>query len=375
MDLQVLNGKLLINGQDIFENANKGDFEKPVRGKVLFEKVSPSSIKIPAGFSCKVGATSITVEVDQILTVVDTATKGVNYLVYASANGSFFLDQVSDSNTGAVFTNRPDDRLIGGFHYSLVPDNEAPTGNKKEADMVKLRGINAYSMWDLKFNEGLGGIPLGKTLCSDYKWSHIYPADVYFGSRGYCVSSGTMAAGDNNATYGRGYPVIPAMDGGNGTATYESLDWFESQMLMASAGMELPMYKDYQVIAYGVQENISLAELVNISTYAKRGKIDHIPQLMSKWGVEQATGVQYFWGGDIGNFYGTTTFAWNNTGTGGRGGIYATANSPAASRLSGYELNDQTSPSGSRYVDLSSYVWNSYWVDGVRGCCDHKVSA
>jgi hypothetical protein len=85
-----------------------------------------------------------------------------------------------------------------------------------------------------------------------------------------------------------------------------------------------------------------------------------------------AVGVQYYWGGQILNGYGSTDFAFRSDLTDGRGQLYATSNSPVATRLGGYELGTSTTDlSGSRNLNLNGYVWYTGWDSGFVAVCDH----
>ena len=76
--------------------------------------------------------------------------------------------------------------------------------------MVKLRGINAHTFWDLTFrankwtNRGL--------TFDGINWIDIYLADEDYAVRGWSKAGGWIAAGATS--YGRKHPVIPEMFGG-----------------------------------------------------------------------------------------------------------------------------------------------------------------
>jgi hypothetical protein len=113
----------------------------------LFTKKSPSSFIIPLGTRIQIDnafvelVSNITVSLNTDLLAPETKTAGKDYYVYAKNDGTFYV-----SSNNSIGT----DRLIGGFHYGLTGETEVTSGTKTEADMVKLRGINEYSFWDLK---------------------------------------------------------------------------------------------------------------------------------------------------------------------------------------------------------------------------------
>lgn len=331
-------------------------FDKPSKGP-LFIKASASSIKIPSGFKVGVGsqvfklATDYTLTLASNLLVPETKTAGTDYYVYAKANGTFYISSNKNITT---------DRLIGGFHYGLVGESEAATGNKTEADMVKIRGINAYSFWDLKYrpvanSEGM--------VCIGKKWYDIYLLNSEHIANG-TSKAGLFIAGGEAAT-GRAIPKIPLEYGGNGTITYGKFTWFQACEIAKAHGKELISYAEFPTIAYGVLECVS-SSTNGYETVA--GKIEHYPYLTSKYGIEQATGVQWIWGSDLANGYGTTDFAWKDNAD-GRGQIYSTSNSPTAVVLGGNRGDGVNT--GSRASNWAHYVWNSSWNFGCRFACDH----
>ncbi len=331
-------------------------FDKPVIGP-LFAKVSPSSIKIPSGLKLTVGTTSFKLSSDYTLTLASdlvgsTKTAGTDYYVYAKANGSFYLS-ASDAITA--------DRLIGGFHYGLVGETELLTGNKTEADMVKIRGINEYSFWDLKYRpvaSPKGMVNIGR------KWYDIYLLNSEHIINGTSKAGATIAAGTTE--YGRAIPKIPLEFGGNNTLTYGKFTWFQASEIAKAASKQLLNYSEFPTIAYGVTEQVS--SLTN-SYETVMGKVEHYPNLTSKYGIEQATGTQWIWGNDLANGYGTTDFAWKIGLTDSRGNIHSTSNSPVAVILGG--ARDGGVNAGSRASGWNNYVWNSDWSIGCRFACDH----
>lgn len=331
-------------------------FDKPTRGP-LFIKVSPSSIKIPAGLKLTVGAESFKVVSDYTLTlasdllVPETKTAGTDYFVYAKSDATFYISSNKDITT---------DRQIGGFHYGLVGETEAATGNKTEADMVKIRGINAYSFWDLKYRPTAspkGMINIGR------RWYDIYLLNSEHITNGTSKAGATIAAGAT--TNGRAIPKIPLEYGGNGTLTYGKFTWFQACEIAKAHNKQLISYAEFPTIAYGVTECVS-SSTNGYETVA--GKIEHYPHLTSKYGIEQAAGTEWIWGSDLANGYGTTEFAWKDN-TDGRGQIYSTSNSPTAVLLGGYR--DGGVHAGSRVSNWSDYVWVSSWGIGCRFACDH----
>lgn len=360
--LQMTNAINAVASNDTFIKPNKG---------VLFQKISPISIQIPSGFKTVVnGKLIITTSAYSLSlnTDLDVGTKiaGKDYYVYASDTTAFYLSLDRTKTT---------DKLIGGFHYGLTPDAEGlpAAALKTEADMVTSRGIKAYSMWDLSWKPA-NKRPEGKVLINNLFWRDIYPADEDYAIRGYssCFAiDGTTTAklAGGAQTNGRKFPKIPLSKGGNGTTiNYGSLTWYESNEIISEVGMRMISYDEFSNSSFGVVEQKSLGQL----GYTKgTGDIKHYPELESKWGVEMAVGVQWFWTKELMNGYGSTDFAVRLGLTDTRGYIYSTSNSPVAGIVGGQEDHGSTDPVGSRALYLYSCVWSSIWNHGFVAVCDH----
>ena len=331
-------------------------FDKPTRGP-LFVKVSPSSIKIPAGLKITLGTESFKVITDYTLTLASnlvgsTKTAGTDYYVYAKSDATFYIS-ANDAITA--------DRLIGGFHYGLIGETETVTGNKLEADMVKIRGINQYSFWDLKYRPVAS--PKGMVNIGG-KWYDIYLLNSEHITNGTSKAGLTIAGGDS-VTAGRLMPKIPLEYGGNNTLNYGKFTWFQACEVAKANAKRLISYSEFPTIAYGVLEGVSSS----INAYETvAGKIEHYPNLTSKYGIEQATGTQWIWGSDLANYPTDTVWAWK-ANTDSRGQIHSTDNSPTAVILGGYRGDGVNA--GSRASAWDHYVWGSGWHIGCRFACDH----
>ena len=331
-------------------------FDKPISGPLLI-KVSPSSIKIPSGFKITVGANSFKLASDYTLTLASnlvgsTKTAGTDYYVYAKSDSTFYIS-ASDAITA--------DRLIGGFHYGLVGETETVTGNKLEADMVKIRGINSYSIWDLKYKPTASTKGMAKI---GSEWYDIYLLNSEHITNG-TSKAGLSIAGGDSVTAGRLMPKIPLGFGGNNTLNYGKFTWFQACEIAKDNLKRLISYSEFPTIAYGVLEGVSSSTNA-YETVA--GKIEHYPNLTSKFGIEQAAGVQWICGADLANYPTDTVWAWK-ANTDGRGQIYSTDNSPTAVILGGNRGDGARA--GSRASHWRNSVWHSDWHIGCRFACDH----
>ncbi len=295
----------------------------------------------------KASPTSITVDGTtlDLTTYYPTPTAGTDYFIQKTA-GVYSISDTQDVNT------------IGGFHYSLVGHTQAPTGNKTEADMVLLRGINAYSIWTKLFRP-LEASPRGMVYIPELGyWIDIYLMDNLYANRSYPLAGSTIAGGAQDAN-GRLFPVIPSIFGGDGTTTYGKLTIFVAWDIANAAKKKLIPYKDFTIAAYGVNEGKS-SQTNGYETVV--GKIEHYPELLSRYGIEQATGVQWIWGADFGS---STSGAWNNIAD-GRGQVYSNANAVVLGGLRGDGVL-----AGSRSSAWSNTLSLSHWHVGCRLACDH----
>jgi len=336
-------------------NIKGGDFLKPNANVPLFTKATVTTLTIPIGFEVTIGDGSVKLESVYTLDLdadLDTGSKvaGTDYFIYAKIDETFYL---------SVDKTKTDGRLIGGFHYSLTPSAEALTGNKTEADMVKIRGINEHSFWDLKWRPVAE--PEGMVYING-KWYDIYLLNSEHIINGTSKAGLTIAGGavDANA---RAIPKIPLEYGGNGSVNYGAFKWFHATEIGQSHSKMLISYEEFMGIAYGVVEGTD-SSIVGETII---GAVEHYPELTSKFGVEQATGTQYIWGSDL---IGTTTgtFTWKDEAE-QRGQIYSIGNSPNAVLLGGFR--DDGVYAGSRCSYWAYYVWPSAWLIGCRFASDH----
>ncbi|WP_294963820.1 hypothetical protein [Sulfurimonas sp.] len=350
------------NRAKILSDMSNTIFDKLDVDKPIFEKVTAYSIKILLGFRVRVGENTIQTVSDFTLDLnvnLDTGlkTSGTDYYVFALSDGGFIISASKLNPDGFTSTNS---KLIGGFHYGLIPEDETPTGNKTTDDMTAINGINKYSFWDLKFRPISN--PEGMVYIGG-KWYDIYLLNSEHITNGTSKANTIIAAGTTD--YGRARPKIPLEYGGDGNIDYGSFKWIHTTEIAKAHSKELISYEEFMAIAYGVNEGKSSStngyEIV-------AGKVEHYSELTSKYGIEQATGVQYLWGKDLMNGYGTTSFAWKDN-LEQRGQVYSTSNSPTAVLLGGDR--DDGVNAGSRASNWDYYVWSSGWGVGCRFACDH----
>lgn len=334
-------------------------FEKPNGNETpLFIKTNANSFKIPAGLIVKVGSVVVSREADitiSLNTHLDSGAKtaGTDYYIYAKQDGTFTISANATAPAGYTILTT---RKIGGFHYGLIPESFTTINNITSNDATAIAGINAFSFWDLKFRPICS--PEGM-VCVGGFWVDIYLCNSEHIVNGTSKASGYIAGGA--LTYSRQYPKIPLSKGGNGATNYGSMTWFEASEIGSANDKRLLSYGEFQHIAFGVKEASSASTL-------DTGLIKHIPDYVSKFGVEQATGVQWIWGSDLHMRPDGSGWAWK-ANTEGRGSLYSYQYGPTAVVLGGDR--DSGSDAGSRASSWSHYVWASFWYVGVRFACDH----
>src|SRR5690554_2376819 len=300
-------------------------FNKQDRAARLFE-LSGSTLQTAQPVSLDVDGTIITLAAGVAVTL-PTLASHTDYLIYCSQSGALPAqpwDNAAPANS----------RAVGGFHAYHTTAT-----------------INPNSIWDLGYRPTAN--PRGMTQCPTGDWVDIYLMDVDYGINGYSRGGVTIADGESP-------PKIPAIYGGNGTATYGSLTWFEAVDLAAAAGKRLLTYAMFTAAAYGVVER----QAVGTDPVTTKYQAGH----RSACGMEQATGCLYQWGEDINGTSATGTVSWQDI-TGGRGDIYT--HSIRAVRL-GANWNS-ASHSGSR-----ASGWNIAPSDpgsgvSARASCGHMT--
>ena len=332
--------------------------------EVLFKKTAPAEFVVQKGLVVKVNDSIIDLKESYKLSLdkdldIGLKTVGTDYYIFGLSSSKFVI---SKNKTCPVGSEKEDAKLIGGFHYGLTLESEIKTGNKTELDMKNIRGINSYSFWDLKFRPICA--PEGMFFAKN-KWYDIYLLNSEHITYGTSKSGQKIAAGvTSNA---RAIPKIPIEYGGDNSLNYGKLTWFEICEIAKSHGKELISYTEFPTVAYGVNEGKSSAD--GYETFA--GKIEHYPQLTSIFGMEQATGVQWVRGSDVGGNRSENSIAWSwKDKTDGRGNIYSLHNNHVTSVLLGGGRNDVLT-AGSRSSHWSNYLWDTHWDIGSRLSCDH----
>lgn len=346
-----------VNSTDPFAFV-KADYNTP-----CLVKTGALTISLKAGTRVMVDGALKTFLADTPVTM-PTLVTGSDFAVYVCHDNAVVASNNFTAPDGYTTANS---RKIGGFHYGAVSPTETVAGGAfatvgngmkwTQTDVNNIRGINQFSIWDLKFRPACTD-PRGMVLVAGRFW-----VDIYFCSTNP-ETNGTSKYGSDVAS-GTVLPKIPTMFGGNGTTAYTALNWWNANEIAKAFGKRLMKYEEFSVAAFGVTENQSLggAATTIASTTRQAG-------YTSKWGLEQATGHHYTWGSDSSYRHdGTLGDAWNDQ-NGGRGQLYLKNSLGLVYVLLG-GYRDHAAYSGSRASSWNACPWGSSWYIGLRAACDH----
>ncbi|MDM1545498.1 hypothetical protein HX037_06315 [Ignatzschineria indica] len=358
------------------EKIKEGRIEQRLIKKDLsspcFIKKNANTVAIKAGAAIVLKSGEIArYDNDEVVKLEGSHVPGSDYAIYADRTGA--LHAVADNfESPAIIPG--DAVLIGGYHYGLIPENEtvasgefATTGAGMiwtQADVDRIRGINEFSLWDIRFRAG--GIitsPLSPrfgqlsnhSMAFDRATNRWY-ALFHVGSE--VDKYGVSRAGTDIAS-GTVLPVIPSAFNGNGVKKYENLNWWTANELVASQGARLLYEFEFNSRAFGTTEN-KFAGGSGV-TYPKT---ERIKGLTSKIGCEQVVGVQYYWGLESNYRSDDGSWEWQDV-TGGRGNYYTQGPYAVVKSLFGGYRTRPPESVGSRCVSWYYYPWRSYWFVGA----------
>lgn len=200
---------------------------------------------------------------------------GSDWAIFACADGTLRADASFTAPAGYTTGNS---RLIGGYHFALGGN---ATGLNTGGNTTPQ--INPSSFWDLKFRPSCPD-PRGWAFVSPtLGWLAIYMINNNPGLNGVSRAGLRIADGENSGSW----PVIPAVEGGNGTITYGDFTWFTANSVLSALGCRLPTFEALQRGAWGVVEQTSR------STDPVNTVLDE--QRTSVIGLIGATGYQWVW--------------------------------------------------------------------------------
>jgi hypothetical protein len=350
--------------------SNKSLFAKDDPTTVAFTKTGANTLSIKAGSYVYAQNTLLSFPTATAI-AMPTLTAGTDYAIYVCDDGTILADSSTSAPSGYTTANS---RKIGGFHYGLVASGTtvaggsfATTGNGKvwtQGDVDNIAGINRYSLWDLKFRPICD--PRGMTLVSGRTWVDIYLCSTDTDANGTSKYNTNIASGTV-------LPKVPVAQGGNGTTTYPSMNWWVANELAQAQKKRLICGAEFYMAAFGVTENQSIDSTASTYPTTQRNA-----GYTSKWGIEESSGHQWVWGEDS-NFFsevaspsGSYKIVTGNTGASGseRGQEYTYGNY-GISRIVLGGARTSGVDSGSRCSSWFRYPWHSDWDLGMRAACDH----
>ena len=337
--------------------ATPGLFVKASPLSPAFAKTAAGTLSVKAGTIISVADQVLRINADTPV-IMPALVAGTDYAIYACTDGAIRADANWSAPIGYTTANS---RKIGGFHYGLVAPGTTVAGGQfattgsgmiwTQADVDKIAGINAWSIWDLNYRPNCPN-PRGMARTVGGTWVDIYFCSTDVGANG-------TSRYNTNVASGTVFPKVPAAFGGNGVTNYGNLTWWTANELVRSVGKRLPWEAEFVDAAFGVTEAVSLGGAGETIPATARE-----PRFTSKYGIEQATGHMWVWGLDSGQA--GETYSWQGV-TGGRGVVYTTGHKRVL--LGGIRLNG--SDSGSRCSNWSYSPWGSNWNIGLRAACDH----
>jgi len=325
--------------------AHRGVFQKENPDAVAFSKTGAGAAQLGQNIWVDVSGTMLLFTAGASITMPALAA-GTDYAIWAKPDGTL---EASNNFTAPPATNA---RKIGGFHYAPGGNATAQSGGDTTS------AINEYSFWDLKFRPACFD-PRGMTLVADSFWTDIYLLGVDHLINGTSKYNVTIADGSS-------LPKIPTKFGGTGSNAYSTLNWWGANEVLQSWGKRSPTYDEFAALAYGTTEAISSGGTDMPTTgVTGTGATNAWNKFTSRWGVIQATGCMWVWGGEFGG--GAAAAGWT-ANTGGRGSTYQMEN---AVLFGGFWGNPPES--GSRASAWYSSPTGSGVSVGARGVCDHLI--
>ena len=335
-----------------------GLFHKADMGACAISRTGAGTAVVKAGTYVQVGSTLVSFASDTSISM-PSLTAGTDYFVYAKTNGT--VEAVAATGTWPTPVASPpaNSRLIGGFHYAPGGNATGRTGGNTTA------GINEYSAWDLKWRPAAPD-PRGMALVSNMFWSDIYLCNRDPQVKGTSRNNEPIADGETGSTT---TAIVPTAFGGNGSTRYATWNWWNAAEALAAFGKQHPTYQQFAALAFGATEAASRGNdpvTTGLGT-TNAGSSNADEKFTSKWGIIQATGVEWVWGADFGG--GAAAASWT-ANTESRGSTYQMENAA----FFGGAWNESAN-SGSR-----ASLWNnsptfSPSSIGARGVCDHLILA
>lgn len=265
-------------------------FYKSDKSSPAFIKTGNGTASIKAGTILKVAQQVFNFNSNTAITM-PTLTSGTDYAIYVCSDGTVRADSNFTSPTGYTTLNS---LKIGGFHY-------APGGNATaQAGGNTTPQINEYSFYDPQWKP-VALDPRGMSCINGAFWR-----DIYFFNNNPDVN-GTSKYNQIIAD-GASPPKIPALLGGNGSTTLTTFTWFEAARIAACYGKQLITLEQQIISSFGTTEASSVG--------TDQGSTVWNAAYVSKFGINQCSGVMWTWLADRGGAYNTAGWSADTNGFG-----------------------------------------------------------
>lgn len=243
----------------------------------------------------------IQIEQPLLVTLAPTESSPLRKVQFAAATPvdlTSTVDPVEGGEGYYVIVLNPTDNTLTAVRDDLfVPDVNTAIELGGFACGEDGTDILEYSLWDLHWRPACDD-PHGMVLVAGKFW-----ADIWFVKRLDALSPPQP---------GR---TIGLNDTGEYPSGYTRWSWYEAAAAAAAIGKRLPTYEEFIELARGVTESSEVASQPATTGYAAGYR--------STWGVEQATGHHFIWGGT------GPHVDYSGTGpisiTGGKGEVFATS--------------------------------------------------
>lgn len=265
-----------------------GLFFKADPKSVIFTKTGNGTASIKAGTFMFVGSNLVKFATATAISM-PTLTAGTDYAVWVKDDGTI---QATSNHTSAPGAGNY--RKIGGFHYAPGGHSGAPGGGNSTPQ------INEYSFWDLQWRPAAND-PRGMACIGGRFWRDIYLLNTNPDVNGTSKYNQVIADGSSP-------PKIPALVGGNGTTDYGSLTWFEAARIAGCYGKRLLTIDEQIISSYGTTEASSIGTDQNNTVWNAA--------YVSKFGINQVSGVMWYWLQNRGGAYNTGGWSADTEGFG-----------------------------------------------------------
>lgn len=265
-----------------------GLFFKADPTSVIFTKTGNGTASIKAGTFMFVGSKLVNFATATAISM-PTLTAGTDYAVWVKDDGTIQATTNFSAAPGAG-----NYRKIGGFHYAPGGHSGSPGGGNSTPQ------INEYSFWDLQWRPSCAD-PRGMACIGGRFWRDIYLLNTNPDVNGTSKYNQVIADGASP-------PKIPALVGGNGTADYGSLTWFEAARIAGCYGKRLLTLDEQIISSYGTTEASSIGTDQNNTIWNAA--------YVSKFGINQCSGVMWYWLANRGGAYNTGGWSADTEGFG-----------------------------------------------------------